>query len=327
VDSQDSISIPVPAEEKPSVAMDVGDAAPKVEYQPVELPQCLRMLTGADVMEYNCPSCKKQVSAQKELRFATFPDMLLVHAKKFQLVNWVPTKLDVPVIIPPGDQLVLDDLAGHGLQRDETELEDDEAQAGALPQFDEGALNQLQGMGFSVNACQRALLATPSQDAEEAMNWLFSHMEDPDLNDPISPPKRGGPPEPSADQIASLGDMGFTIPQARKALTETDGNMERAVEWLFSHPDDPGEDPSTIAGSKASKSADPGGSPALPAKYTLRAFISHKGPSVHSGHYVAHILTEEHGWILFNDEKVVKASPESVAELKPLAYLYFFERK
>ena len=46
---------------------------------------------------------------------------------------------------------------------------------------------------------------------------------------------------------------------------------------------------------------------------------------MHSGHYVAHIRTEE-GWVLFNDEKVVKADEESVKELKKLAYLYFFER-
>jgi ubiquitin carboxyl-terminal hydrolase 5/13 len=72
------------------------------------------------------------------------------------------------------------------------------------------------------------------------------------------------------------------------------------------------------------------GSPALPARYRLRAFISHKGPSVHSGHYVAHIRTEKDGgdsWVLFNDEKVVRADAESVRALKPLAYLYVFERE
>jgi ubiquitin carboxyl-terminal hydrolase 5/13 len=33
-------------------------------------------------------------------------------------------------------------------------------------------------MGFGVNACQRALLATGNDNVEEAMNWLFGHMED-----------------------------------------------------------------------------------------------------------------------------------------------------
>ena len=65
----------------------------------------------------------------------------------------------------------------------------------------------------------------------------------------------------------------------------------------------------------------------MPAKYKLIAFISHKGPSVHSGHYVAHIRKGAEGeWILFNDEKVVKADGNSVEELKKLAYLYFFVR-
>ena len=77
-----------------------------------------------------------------------------------------------------------------------------------------------------------------------------------------------------------------------------------------------------------------GGSAALPARYRLKAFISHKGPSVHSGHYVAHIrwpgVDKNEGvdaaWVLFNDEKVVKADAESVRDLKRFAYLYVFER-
>lgn len=148
----------------------------------------------------------------------------------------------------------------------------------------------------------------------------------PDLNDPVPPPSgSGGGPEPSEDQIASLVDMGFTQNQARKALKETDGNAERAVEWLFSHPDDTGED-TAAAPEPSTSTTNSGGSSTLPARYTLRAFISHKGTSVHSGHYVAHINTDKEGWVLFNDEKVVKASSESVKELKKLAYLYIFTR-
>ena len=108
------------------------------------------------------------------------------------------------------------------------------------------------------------------------------------------------------------------------------GNVERAVEWLFSHPDDTGEDAPAASASAAPGGQQPGpqvgGSSELPARYRLKAFISHNGPSVHSGHYVAHIRTEAEGWVLFNDEKVVKADAESVRELKKLAYLYVFER-
>lgn len=43
----------------------------------------------------------------------------------------------------------------------------------------------------------------------------------------------------SEADIAALTDMGFTVPQAKKALKET-GDMQQAVEWLFSHPNDSG---------------------------------------------------------------------------------------
>ena len=98
--------------------------------------------------------------------------------------------------------------------------------------------------------------------------------------------------------------------------------------------DDIGEETAAPA-STSSTTKHPGGSAVLPAKYRLKIFISHKGPSVHSGHYVAHIRVpvggengqnDKESWVLFNDEKVVKADAESVRELKKLAYLYVFER-
>ena len=101
------------------------------------------------------------------------------------------------------------------------------------------------------------------------------------------------------------------------------------MDWLFSHPDDTGEDASEGAVPTPAGPPVVGGSSSLPARYKLRAFISHKGPSVHSGHYVAHIrvpVSNEESWVLFNDEKVVKADAESVRDLKKLAYLYVFER-
>ena len=47
---------------------------------------------------------------------------------------------------------------------------------------------------------------------------------------------------------------------------------------------------------------------------------------MHSGHYVAHIRGGDGSWVMFNDEKVMKADEQSVRELKNLAYLYVFEK-
>ena len=81
---------------------------------------------------------------------------------------------------------------------------------------------QLEGMGFPIIRCQKALLATGNNNAEVAMEWLFEHMEDPDIDDPIPTSSAGAAgSEPSEEQIGMLSDMGFTSLQAKKALRET----------------------------------------------------------------------------------------------------------
>ena len=101
----------------------------------------------------------------------------------------------------------------------------------------------LEGMGFPVVRCQRALLATGNSDGEAAMEWLFAHMDDPsqcqtsshsvlgavltqlalrtlartDIDDPIPAPSASSSAPsatagPSPDQISMLADMGFSVP-------------------------------------------------------------------------------------------------------------------
>ena len=94
------------------------------------------------------------------------------------------------------------------------------------------------------------------------------------------------------------------------------------MEWLFSHPDEELEDAQV---SLLPQPVPFGGSSTLPARYRLKAFVSHKGPSVHSGHYVAHMRFED-SWLFFNDEKVVRADAKGVEHLKTQAYLYLYER-
>ncbi len=53
------------------------------------------------------------------------------------------------------------------------------------PEWDAGVMSQLTSMGFPETRCKKAMLATGMGDAESAMNWLFAHMEDADIDDPI----------------------------------------------------------------------------------------------------------------------------------------------
>ncbi|KAI8819941.1 uncharacterized protein EV422DRAFT_532891 [Fimicolochytrium jonesii] len=290
----------------------------------VEFEACLATFFGDDVREYKCPHDKADVSATFTTRFSTFPDVLVCTMSRFVLgKGWVMEKLNVPINAPLG--LDLERLRGHGLQSDEVELpEDTQAPTPAAPQVDPEALAQLVAMGFPEVRCIKALVKTGNAGAEVAMGWLFEHMEDADIDDPITAPSASGPSE--AD-IRQLVDMGFSAAQAKRALKETSGNLERAVDYLFSHADsmDIDDDATTTATTDTTTTAPD----TRPARYRLTAFISHRGTSTHCGHYVAHIrrrTPEGEEWALFNDNHVVSVPERDVQKAVGEAYIYVYER-
>ncbi len=297
-DEQDNISIPVPVRRKPSTANDASDSEkPKDEFEPVTLKECLDSFTASEIVELICPSCQSKDGFTKRSLFKTFPSTLAVNARRFELVNWVPTKLDVPVIV--GDQpFDLDAYKSAGLQDSEQLLAED-AVTGGVPAFtpNENALGQLEGMGFSRVRCENALHATGNNDAETAMNWLFAHMEDPIVDVPLdlssASEGSGAAGVINPESIEALGAMGISAPQARKALKETGGDVNRALDWVFSHPDDQGDfgeddNPMTTPAPESEKAM--AGSGELPAKYRLQSIVCHKGASIHSGYVIYEIF-------------------------------------
>ncbi|KAE8212077.1 hypothetical protein CF327_g4245 [Tilletia walkeri] len=361
IHNEDSgISVPVPLRPK-STTTSTSDSDPsKVEYEPVELTECLELFTSPSEIEYSCAACNKKVTATQQTLFHTFPRVLAIQARRFQLVNWVPQKVNVPVVVPLGG-LQLDKYVGKGKQEGEEELPEDDGQerggaAAAGPSFNEEALASLISFGFPEVRCKRALLATGNAaNPEIAMNWLMDHMDDPDIDAPLPDTAGASVAAAPAADTSALEDMGFSKAQANKALRLNGNNPEMAVAWLFENPDDPGEEAGAAAAVPASGGGGGGGeasdkvpgSKELPATYKLKSFVSHKGPSVHSGHYVAHIRKpgpvghqdgSDDDWVLFNDEKVVKAPLTSAAKddiesdvgvkgLSQLAYVYFYQRQ
>lgn len=360
-DEQDNISIPVPIRpSRKGTTEHAKGETPKDEYESVTLKECLDTFTGAEVVDLTCPSCGSKDGFTKRSLFKTFPRLLAVNARRFTLLNWVPTKVDVPVVV--GDEpFSLDAYKSSGLQEGEEALPEEVAAPAARFTPDEGALSQLEGMGFPRTRCEKALHATGNADAEAAMNWLFAHMEDPDIDVPLDlGPASGasGLATVDVEKISMLEAMGIGAPQARKALKETGGDVERAVDWVFSHPDDQGDfgddaapaDATQPAGDSAG--ATMAGNGVLPATFRLQSMACHKGASIHAGyvnsttlqhnskalqsankfsnsHYVAFIRkqipNEGESWVLYNDEKVVRAEGD-VDEMKKFAYVYFFER-
>ncbi|OBT82065.1 hypothetical protein VE02_08874 [Pseudogymnoascus sp. 03VT05] len=327
-EEQDNISVPLPVRK---IEREVGEEPSNSagEYEPVTFKECLDSFTAEEVVELTCVSCGSKDGFNKRSLFKTFPAVLAVNARRIMAVNWVPTKVDVPVIVGD-DPITLDSYKSLGKQDTEELMPEDAASAQPSFTANPEALSNLEQMGFPAARCEKALHATGNTDANAAMEWLFAHMEDPDIDEPLVLATSAGPAAPvDAEKLENLGNMGFSPNHARKALKETGGDMERAVDWLFSHPDDQGDVDEGGQAADTGRSNETPGSDALPARFELQSIICHKGGSIHAGHYVAFIrrqLEQEKAksWVLFNDEKVVEA--DNMEEVKKFAYVYFLER-
>lgn len=267
------------------------------------------------------------------------------------------TKMDIDVNVP--DHIDMTAYRFEGQKPDEELLPDSIEVPTNLSPTPLIALNptyvqEVMNLGFSKNACERAVYATNNVGVNEAAEWLLSRMDDPELNEPhpdliksrlgtgARAPKKPSGPDYSHPNILHLVEILACTPyQANVCLEATNNNVEAAIDHFFSFGSDiPVEDPNPVQPAPSApveESSDepievdqPTSSnprpPSRPARdghghYKLKAFITHMGRSPQSGHYVCHI--EKNGvWYFFNDEKVAS----SKSPPKQLGYIYFYER-
>ncbi|XP_006818005.1 ubiquitin carboxyl-terminal hydrolase 5-like [Saccoglossus kowalevskii] len=282
----------------------------------IPLSACLDAFSAPEIVDdFYSSALQAKSIASKITKLATFPDCLVIQLKKFTLSeDWTPKKLDISVDVT--DELDLSLLRGKGLQSNEKELPEGDGPPQLEPEIDEGVVNQLVDMGFNREGCRKAVYHTNNQGSEAAMQWVFEHMADADFAVPlqIGGAKKSSQPAVNEEGVMMITGMGFTRDQAIKALNSTNNNVERAVDWIFSHADEL-ESVAMETEAPGPQYRDGNG------KYKLVAFISHMGTSTACGHYVCHILKEGR-WVIYNDRKVaVSENPP-----KNLGYLYFYQR-
>jgi ubiquitin carboxyl-terminal hydrolase 5/13 len=286
---------------------------------------------------------KRKTSADKTSKLATFPDYLVVQVRRFILDGWVPKKLDVFIEDP--QEIDISNLRGTGLQPNETLLADEQEQAPQATEapklnVDQSIVAALMDMGFSELRSQKAAINTHNAGVEQAMNWVFDHNDDADIDDPL-PTTSNTASKASVsvddDAIEQIVMMGIERDAAILALKNTDNNVERAVDWVFNHIDEMAQllqEDKNKGSSSSSSSSNTASVPSQPkqnftdgsGKYDLIAFISHIGTNTNCGHYVAHIkkkVEDKDQWVLFNDSKV------ALSEEPPfdMGYLYVYKRR
>ncbi|CAB4255896.1 similar to Saccharomyces cerevisiae YBR058C UBP14 Ubiquitin-specific protease that specifically disassembles unanchored ubiquitin chains [Maudiozyma barnettii] len=293
-----------------------------------------------ETIEFNCPNCKSGVSnaATKQAHMKTFPDTLVLNPVRIKLANWTPVKTSNELLLPgvddPEDLLDMSQWKAHGFDVDNEQLMEDNEAQGFEPNAE--SMSQLKEMGFTENAAMRALYATGNQpgSTESAMNWLFQHVDDADLNDPFEPPssdkQNSNNREVDSGSLDTMLAMGLDGKLSTKALLLNQGDVSRSIEWVFNNMDDDGEiiETNTAAAADSTTNTKEYGHDE-PLRYKLRGVVCHKGNSVHSGHYVAFIrktvpdMTGEQ-WVLYNDEKIVLA--QDTQEIRQNGYIYFYSR-
>uniref|UniRef100_M4BEC3 Ubiquitin carboxyl-terminal hydrolase n=1 Tax=Hyaloperonospora arabidopsidis (strain Emoy2) TaxID=559515 RepID=M4BEC3_HYAAE len=291
------------------------------------------------VDDFLSPATGKKGQAQKTVRFRSFPRYLLVQMRRFYVAkDWTPKKLEVEVKVP--ERFSLTRFLSKGLVDGEDEMKDDltanvaneSVVTTVTDTADEALVAQLVAMGFSENGCKRAAIATGNANAEAAMEWILSHMDDPDFDHPPPPARSVSTAVGESfnmEVVSSLMEMGFAESHAKCALKQTENDPDRAAEWLFSRMDDlDGAVTDCDRGAAASVvSTDDGGSSEnrldseVVGDFSLVGFVSHVGKNTNSGHYVCH-MKKDGRWIIFNDDKV------AVSKEPPLGagYLYLFRR-
>ncbi|KAI3404412.2 hypothetical protein KGF56_002809 [Candida oxycetoniae] len=326
----DNISVPI--EEKNAVNME--DSA----YEKTNLERSLELLSEKETIDgYKCENCSVEPGqAFKSGGFATFPKNLIISVQRIKLVNWTPTKVDVPIEIPYS--LDLSKFRAPKFDDDEIEKANvvktqEETETRFEP--NEGLLNVLQDMGFPQVRCINALYATGNQNAEEAMNWIFAHMEEPEIDKPLV--SSGGQQSDDEEVLENLIAMGFSRALSEKALHLNGRDPNAAVEWLFANPNDDGVLPAhvkpVIDVKKEEKTLiedlerEIDTNTDTDSLYRLKSVICHKGSSPHTGHYVVFVRRFIEGdwkWVLFNDEKVVVCDENNLAEIERNGYIYIF---
>ncbi|TID30458.1 hypothetical protein CANINC_000969 [Pichia inconspicua] len=320
----DSLSVPIKVEQ-----LEITDDGERV-FKETSVMDSMLSWNDIETFDYACPKCGGKEIAVKQEGFKSTPRYLVINPQRIVLENWVPTKVAVPIKFD--ETLDINGFVSEGLLDGEVELPlDDNEGTNDEFEFDQTILSNCMEMGFSENRAKHAAYATNNTSSEAAVTWLFEHMDDSTIDDPFVLPSVNGKKSGvnvNAEQVATLISMGFGEAVSKKALILNNGNMEGAVEWLFSNPNDDGvikdekSEESELIDVLREEGVDK-------TKYELVAVICHKGTSIHSGHYVAFLRKEIDGeskWVLFNDEKVVIASASNLKEIEKSGHLYVYQK-
>jgi ubiquitin carboxyl-terminal hydrolase 5/13 len=278
--------------------------------------EVLSRFLAPEIIELNCPECNKKSEWTKTQKVLNFPKYLIIVFQRF-VFDWVPVKLEVAF------EPILDNFDLKLLTREhkkENEVIIDKAKEEAAEneeveediKFNQEHVNYLLQSGIPELGAKWALYLS-GNDPEAALMLYVENSDNPDYKKPlpkvkVKKNKKGEKDENDGVNPASIEElmnMGFDRKKAIAALKKSGGNINNAVEFLFSNPD-LGEDGNE--GEKQEEKMDLDDEKDINQGngnlYNLYGFITHLGKNTDHGHYVCHIRQEGNKFTYFNDSKV-----------------------
>jgi len=109
-------------------------------------------------------------------------------------------------------------------------------------------VHELMNMGIPENQAKHSVFnAGVHLGSEAAIMWFYENIENPLIQSPLLVKKqkaaqKADEKEVDPESLMMIESMGFSAKKAKRALRKCDGNVERAMDWIFSHMDDPDSD-------------------------------------------------------------------------------------
>ena len=199
-----------------------------------------------EIIELNCPECKKKSFWTKTQRVLNYPKYLIIVFQRF-VFDWVPVKLEVS-FEPTINKFDLKLLSQS--QHKENEKILDTAKEEALEeeeeqeiQFNQDNVNYLLQCGIPELGAKWALYLS-NNDPEAALGLYCENADNPEYKKPLPKIKAKKNKNKGEDDLSgvnmasveSLINMGFDRKKAIIALKKTNGNVDSAINLIFSEP-------------------------------------------------------------------------------------------
>ncbi len=311
----------------------------KEETSSCSMDEVLSKFLSPETIEFSCPECKKTTFWTKTQRVQNYPKYLIIVFQRF-VFDWVPVKLEV-AFEPKLDNFDLKILSESHKKENEKIL--DKAKEKAFEEevkkegkkegkkdeefeekeidFNQESVNYLLQCGLPELGAKWALYLC-NNDPEAALGFYFEIADNPEYQKPLpkikvkkSKKKEKALSGINMALIEQLVDMGFERNQAVAALRLSKGNLEQAIDLIYSNPNIGNEENQNVEDEEKKVEKEEQkeeqkmdldeilneGNGSL---YDMYGFITHLGKNTDHGHYVCHLRQEGNKWTYFNDSKV-----------------------